>query len=479
MIENNGLCAGDAGMPLALSGIMKRYSAALIAVMFASKLAVANDLKDLYELALSRDASLQAAGFQRDAAVEVRPQALSQWLPQLSAAASVTRERAGFDFGQPGGNQAADCAMSAVAGMQHCYGTAHGLGLNLSQTLWNFQAFSQLKEANFQAAAAEAGFRSAQQSLLLRVAQAYFAILSSSDQLAANRAERDAFAVLLNQARTREQTGVGPRSDVEQAEAFYDATEQTVIDAQNVLDDANLALTQIVGPHAEAIAPLRPDIPLVSPDPASADDWVTSARRDNFDVRTAELKMEAADRDVSAQRGRGLPTLSLTGSSSKLTQDQVLGGNQTLDTVGVSFSWPLFQGGAVASAVRQSRALYRQAQAIYDSAQRDTERLTRAAYRGIVTGIQRIGAARRAVDSGRTAVEASRRNVEFGTGTEFDLLNAQNNYYAAVRAFSQSRYDYLTNVLTLKLEAGRLSEHDLLAIDDLLIESGGTPHVSR
>jgi outer membrane protein len=227
-----------------------------------------------------------------------------------------------------------------------------------------------------------------------------------------------------------------------------------------------------VGAHAAAIAPLRQDIPLVSPEPASAEEWVVSARQDNFDVRTAELKMEAAARDVSAQRGRGLPTFSLTGSSSKLTQDEVLGGNQTLDTVGVSFTWPIFQGGAVASAVRQSRALYRQAEAIYDSARRDTERLTRAAFRNVVSGIQRIGAARRAVDSGRGAVEASRRNVEFGTGTEFELLDAQNNYYAAVRAYSQSRYDYLTSVLTLKQQAGRLTEHDLAAIDDLLVETG-------
>jgi outer membrane protein len=450
---------------------MLRYSLALIAMVLAATLAGANDLKDLYELALTRDASLKAAGFQRDATIEARPQALAQWLPQVSAAASATRERAGFDSGQSTGSQAADCALSG-AGVQHCYGTAHSLGLNLSQTLWSFQAFSQLKEANFQAAAAEAGFRSAQQNLLLRVAQAYFAILSAADQLAANRGERDAFGTMLSQARTREQTGVGPRSDVEQAQAFYDATEQSVIDAQNALDDANLALTEIVGPRAAAIAPLRQDIPLVSPEPASADEWVMSARQDNFDVRTAELKMEAAARDVSAQRGRGLPILLLTGSSSKLTQDEVLGGNQRLDTVGVSFSWPLFQGGAIASAVRQSRALYRQAQAAYDLAQRDTERQTRAAFRGIVSGIQRIGAARRAVDSGHGAVEASRRNVEFGTGTEFDLLNAQNNYYAAVRAYSQSRYDYLTNVLTLKQQAGRLSEHDLAAIDDLLIESG-------
>jgi hypothetical protein len=33
----------------------------------------------------------------------------------------------------------------------------------------------------------------------------------------------------------------------------------------------------------------------------------------------------------------------------------------------------------------------------------------------------------------------------------------KNNYYAAIRAYSQSRYDYLTNVLTLKQQAGRLT----------------------
>jgi outer membrane protein len=393
---------------------MLRYSLALIAMALAAQLADANDLTTLYELALTRDDTLRAAGFQRDAAIEARPQALAQWLPQLSATASATRERVGFDGSQSLGSEAADCAISAAAGAQHCYGTVHSLGLNMSQTLWSFQAFSQLKEANFQAAAAEATFRSAQQNLLLRVAQAYFAILSAADQLAANRAERDAFGTMLSQARTRQQTGVGPRSDVEQAQAFYDATEQSVIDAQNALDDANLALTEIVGPHDARIAPLREDIPLVSPDPVSADDWVAAARQDNFDVRTAELKMEAAERDISVQRGRALPTFSLTGAGSKLNQDEVLGGNQTLDTVGVSFSWPLFQGGAVASAVRQSRALYRQAQAAYDSAQRDTERQTRAAFRDIVSGIQRIGAARSGLGQGGGGGEPAQRGVRHG-----------------------------------------------------------------
>jgi outer membrane protein len=447
-----------------------RHLPAFIAAASAVMTANANDLKELYELALTRDASLQAAGFQRDAAIESRPQALAQWLPQISANASAARERQGFDSGQLGNAEAADCALTAAAGMQHCYGTVHSLGVNLSQTLWSFQAFSQLKEANSAAAAAEAAYQGARQNLLLRVAQAYFGILSAADQLATNRGEREAFAQLLNQAQTREKTGVGPRSDVEQAQAFYDASVQGVIDAQNALDDANLALSEIVGAPIAAAAPLRADIPLTSPEPDSADEWVVAARQDNFAVRSAALKAEAAERDISAQRGRGLPTFALTGSSSKITQNEVLGGNESMDTVGVSFSWPLFQGGAVASAVRQSRALYAQAQAVYDSTQRDAERQTRAAFRNTVSGIQRIQAARRAVDSGAQAVEASRRNVEFGTGTEFDLLNAQNNYFAARRAYSQTRYDYLTSVLTLKQQAGRLTEQDLIAIDDLLIE---------
>jgi len=151
---------------------------------------------------------------------------------------------------------------------------------------------------------------------------------------------------------------------------------------------------------------LREDIPLTSPDPALVDAWVSAARQDNPGVRAAGLQAEAAERDISVQRGRGLPSISLNGSSSRSWQDEAFGGKQSLDTVGISFNWPLFQSGAISSALRQSRALYRQAEALYDTAQRDTERQTRAAYRGVVTGISRLTAARRAVESGRQAVEA-------------------------------------------------------------------------
>src|SRR5579863_2322332 len=102
---------------------MRRFSPAMMAMVLAANVGCANDLKDLYDLALTRDSTLQAATFQRDAAVEVKPQALAAWLPQVSAAASATRERAGFESTPSPGSQATDCTLNATADSQHCYGT--------------------------------------------------------------------------------------------------------------------------------------------------------------------------------------------------------------------------------------------------------------------------------------------------------------------------------------------------------------------
>jgi outer membrane protein len=451
-----------------------RYIACVLFWMIATAVladeAHANDLMSLYELAQQKDSTLQSATFQRDAAVETRSQALAHILPQVSATASTQLERATNVNSQSGAGTNLTGFTADIT--QISTGNVRTVGLSLSQTVWNYEAFNELKEGGIQAAAAEATYQAARQDLLLRVAKAYFAVLSAKDQLASNQGAREAFNNLLVQAKARESVGVGPHGDVSQAQAFYDSTEQSVIDAQNVLDEAKLAVSVIVGSSSDRFAPLRDDIPLTLPDPDSVEEWVSSAMQENFDLQAANLKTAAASRDVSAQRGKGLPTLSLVASDGKTLQNDSMGGNQTLAAVGLFVNWPLFQGGAVASAVRQSRALSHQAQADYDTARRDTERLTRAAFRDIVSGVQRIKAARRTVESENDAVEASRRNLEFGAGTEFDLLNAQNNYYTAQRAYNQVRYDYLTSVLTLKKLTGRLSGTDLAAVDRLLVDTG-------
>ncbi|HTV77518.1 MAG TPA: TolC family outer membrane protein [Steroidobacteraceae bacterium] len=453
-----------------------RWLPAVLVMSCVAHAAAANDLLRLYRLAENHDATLQAALAQRDAAIEAKPQALALWLPQVSANASAERERLGEQLIAPqtvASTTITGCQIAAGAATQVCFGNGHGYGLNLSQTLWSFQSFSQLREASAQAAAAEANLLAAQQSLILRVAQAYFGVLSAHDALITFQGARQSYGVLLNQARGRQQTGVGPRADSDQAQAYYDATAQSVIDSQNALDDAELLLSEVTGAPATMVAALRDTIPLESPDPASVDDWVSAALKDNPLVRSAQLQVDAAYHDIGVQRGKGLPSIAIAAGRSRDWGDLTIGGNSADDQIGVAVTWPLFQGGAVASQVRQSRALWKQAMASYAGAQRDAERLTRSSYRGVVTGIARIAAARRSFDSAGVSLEASKRSLEFSlgiTGAEFNLLSTQNQYFNAQLLYSQTRYDYLTALLTLKQQAGRLAEADLAAIDGLLVE---------
>ena len=180
------------------------------------------------------------------------------------------------------------------------------------------------------------------------------------------------------------------------------------------------------------------------------------------------------DADARAQSGLqalvGLvDELRVGGALGAVGVERVGGGEQRIDRIGVVAEWPLFQGGLVRAQSREAGARLRGAQAQREASLRALERDTLAAFRGVTAGIRIIRAARSAVDANRIALDASRNGVEAGTRTEFDLLNAQNNYYRALRAAYQSRYDYLRNTLRLKAQAGRLSETDLAAIDALLV----------
>lgn len=433
--------------------------------------AAANDLLAAYQEAKVRDAVLAVATFQRSGAEEVLPAARAAFLPQVTSVANAAREKEAYASSLSGPYNSAQNGSDTTTGYVSTY------GITVSQTLWDLEGFRRIKEAGMQVAQAQATYRGVEQALILRIAQAYFGILSAADRVATAESQRKAFGELLRQAQVREQQGLSARTDVAEAQSFYDSTDQSVIDAEDVLEDAKRGLTEITGRYPQEVAPLEEDIPLAAPTPSSADEWAELARQDNPDVIVASLGVEAAQRDMQVQRAKYWPTLALQGSASHTQEPLALGGNESVNGIALQLNWPIYQGGAIQSQVRQATATYEQARAQLDIVQRHADREARLAFRGVASGVARVQAARRAVESGRNAVEASRLSVEFGARNEFDLLNQQNDYYSAVRAYKQSRYDYLTAMLQLKFQAGNLHETDLARVDDLLVQASaaGTP----
>ncbi len=85
-----------------------------------------------------------------------------------------------------------------------------------------------------------------------------------------------------------------------------------------------------------------------------------------------------------------------------------------------------------------------------------------------MNGAARVLALKQAVASSHSALEANETGLSIGTRSAIDVLNSQQQRYAAERDYQQARYDYLLALLRLKSAAGRLSMQDFAAVDGLL-----------
>ncbi|WP_439641927.1 TolC family outer membrane protein [Nevskia sp.] len=444
--------------------------AALASCFLAPLTAVdANDLLDTYRKALDQDTTLAAARFARDAAIEARPQALSAFLPQLNAGVNIARARTRVEQQDVLVLDPSNPPPTPDDGVSTFWNTANSYQVTLSQTIWSFEAWRRLKQSDAQVALAEANFRSAQQALILRVAQAYFGALSASDAVRTNTAERDANERQLLQAKKRFEVGLAAITDVQEAQAAYDGSVATLIGAERTLSNARRALAEITGGYTETAEGLIEEIPLASPNPVSVDDWLKVARDSNFDLQIAELNTEIARKGVGVAYARHYPTLGLDGSYGENDNSFVRNPNTTRSQVGLTLNVPIFSGGLTQSQVRQATATQQQAEAQLEGSKRSIERQTRDAYQGVMSGIASVKANLQAVKSNQTALESSQVGLQVGTRTEVDVLNTLRNLYVAQRSYYQSRYDYLISVLTLKQQAGRLTEADLADIDRLLL----------
>lgn len=421
--------------------------------------ASANELIHVYELAQQNDMQFQAATAQRDAAIEAKPQARSAFLPQITGGYSRGRTFQDTTYN----------SMAFAAGSGRDVYTTDGLQATLNQTIFNWQYFEQLRQSDDQVALAAASYNAAQQNLVLRVASAYFDVLSAADSLRSSQAEQSALDRQLDQAKQRFDVGLAAVTDVQDAQARHDLTAAALISAEQNLQNAKEALAVITGEPSSKLTTLQDEFSLPPPAPQNVDSWVASAKQGNFDLLTAQLQAQISERGVDVAWAKHLPTVGLMAQYSDGEQGGLFGAQQTTRQVQLQVTVPIFSGGATQSGVRQAKATHAQYQALYEGQKRITEQRTRNAYLGVISGALRVKALKQAVLSNTTALNATETGMQVGTRTSVDVLNAQQLLYASQRDYYKSRYDYLLSMLQLKSAAGQLTVHDLSVIDSLLV----------
>lgn len=414
----------------------------------------ADDLLEIYRLALEQDPVIGEARARYEAEHTLLAQGRAQLLPSISVYGLTARNA-----------QAPEAEFSYAGGFN-----SHSYGLNIQQSLLNMQAWYSFQAAREGDRRAMATLTQAEQELILRVATAYFDTLRSDDNLAAFAAEEAAAAGLLDQATQRFDVGLAAITDVNEAQAGHDLARVNRLREERNLNQSRLVLEAITGRNHQALESLRDDFPITAADPASADAWVALAEENSPALQVAQYDLAARSDDARSARAAHLPTLTLDAryddiaeSDNRFSFFPNTASNRA--TVALNLNIPLFAGGLTSARKRQAYYLRDASEQALLRAERETVRVTRDSYLGVEIDVQAIQAWEQAITSARSALEAVETGAEIGTRNIVDVVLAQRTLFQALRDYANARYDYVIDTLTLKQAAGVLTPQDVIELN--------------
>jgi len=447
----------------------KHVLSVLVGLTFSAttSVAYADDLAQVFQLALQNDPTLQQVDAQRRAAQKGIDITKSAFWPQVDLSAGYSRsesENATYD----------SVAQNFIVLDTESRGW--NAGLNLSQTVFDMNVWDRAELSEKQAYQAEVNYLSVRQQLMIRVVNAYFTVLERQDDLEFATAEKKAIERQLEQTKQRFSVGLTAITDVHEAQAQYDTSVAAEIQAKNAVEIAQESLREITGRYHEDLAQLNTNtFSPESPEPADAIQWVKIAEDKNLQLLVQRVSVEIAEQQIDLARNGHLPTVSLNGSYSTRDTTTTTRGNEInmprmdSNSIGLSLNVPIFTGFRTSSEVDQARENYVASSQELEGVRRGVERQVRNAFYDVVASQATIRAFEQAVVSAESALKATQTGFEVGTRTIVDVLNSTRNLYNARRNLSSARYGYIRQYLTLKQASGQISEQDLVAINASLI----------
>jgi outer membrane protein len=419
------------------------------------------DLLQAYRLAQNSDPTFSAARYALESAQQKIPEARAALLPT----ANVT----GND-----GDTHANTVFTDVTPVDRNM-KSWAWTLQLTQPILRVGSVYAYRESRFVVEQAEAQYALAQQDLILRLAQAYFGVIVAQDAMAEAAAEVQALEEQLAQVEHGFALGTHAVTDVDETKARLGLARSQRIAARNDLQSKGADLEKVTGQPLDQLAVLSEAVMLPQPNPQDSQVWMDQARANHPSVRAQRAALSAAGEEINKNRSDHLPTIDLVASygsnyaSNSLTTPNDYSTRAKSRQVGLQLNVPVFAGGATHAKVMEAIANKDKAQADLAAASRQAASDAQQAFVGVNNAQAQVEALSFAIESGQRAVKGNQVGYRLGIRINLDVLNAQQQLYAAQRDLSKARYDGLLQGLKLKAAAGVLSEQDVLGVNALLV----------
>lgn len=353
------------------------------------------------------------------------------WMPRLDASASSSRQQQTYN-GLDSRTPASVVSLTATLPLWRAAdrATAQAQQALAEQAFWQARG-QHAAVARELSLAYVAGAEATEQK---RLAEAQLALLE--DQL------------LVNDKRLR--AGVGTVLDQLETRTRMDQARASIRELSMRARTQQLAIERLTGQAVGLPAGLAPSAPVWPDTLPSLDEALQQAAQRNPQWQDSRADVAAA---VATTRAREAeywqPTLDASASTSHTRQTQRFEGvsepqNIRTQAIGVQLNWPLFTGGYQQGRSREAAALLSRSQARQDDAQSLVQSGLQDAYQSLAQAQAMIAAQHEVELTAMATHEAVHKAFVAGTRTNLDLLNAQQQIYAARQALVSARVTALT-----------------------------------
>ncbi|WP_223210533.1 TolC family outer membrane protein [Leptothrix cholodnii] len=386
---------------------------------------VTDPLKDAAQRAISTNPEVTARLNAFRAAVDEVDVARGGFLPRVDLSAEASRTRDRIENGRTPASQ----SMNST-----------GIALTATQLLWDGMGTrSQVQRLDHARLVRYFEFIESSEQAALESTRAYADVARARRMVKLAEDNYVQHRQVFDQIQSRVKAGVGRGVDLEQVGARLALAESNLATESSNLHDVTERYRRIVGTVPPSQLPLTANLDRGLP--ASAATALDQTAKRNAMVAAAVENVRSAqsqskERDSAFQPRVEARLRSGAGNNLDGVADQ-----KRETSAGVFLNWNLYNGGSDQARVRQYANLLNQAGDARDKACRDARQTSAIAYNDVRMLTEQISYLDRNVLSSEKARDAYRQQFDIGQRSLLDVLNAENELYAARRALTAAEHD--------------------------------------
>ena len=279
----------------------------------------------------------------------------------------------------------------------------------------------------------------ASETAALETSRAYLDVLRYRELSALAKENYTQHEQVFNQIQERVQAGVGRRVDFEQAGGRLALAQSNMLTESSNLNDVSARYLRLVGE--------LPPNDMVEPElysqgiPASAEEALKQAYQGNPVFNAAIENVRSAQAEANGRQSNFHPRVDLRARKDVSNNNNGIEGRRDEQVIELVLNYNLFKGGSDRALVRQYAERLNVTKDLRDKACRDVRQTLSIAYHDVENLTRQLGFLDQHQLSIEKAREAYRKQYDIGQRTLLDLLDTENEYFQARRAYVNASYE--------------------------------------